>query len=40
MITHLGTHLDMLRLRWSRDNYEVLVNKQLDIEKQSLEGLG
>ena len=30
----------MLRLRWSRDNYEVLVNKQLDIEKQSLEGLG
>lgn len=25
----------MLSLRWSCDNYEVLANKQLDIEKQS-----
>ena len=40
MITHLGTHLDMLRLRRSCDDYDVLTNRQLDIEKQSLEGLG
>lgn len=35
MITHLGTHLDMLRLRRSCDDYDVLANRQLDIEKQS-----